>query len=259
MRTRNRFLSASLILGGGLTFAANFGEKPDTPQLPGVPWVVHDGTRPQPRKVATKGAVLVPPPSDARVLFDGTNLDAWAGAEWQVSDGILTAAEKDLTTKEQFGDLQMHIEWRIPVDREVDGQKGGNSGIFLMGLYEVQVLACYENKTYPDGQAGGMYGQFPPLVNASVPKGDWNSYDLVFRAPRYEGGNCVEPAKLTLFHNGVLLHNAKEFHGPTQHKKLASYPSRHPEKGPIRLQWHNDPTQYRNIWIREVGNYDNSK
>lgn len=253
---QRRILVSGLVLGGGLAFAVNFGEKPDTPQLPGVPWVVHDGTRPQPRKIETKGAVAVQAPADAKILFDGSDLDAWTGADWKVADGILTAADKDLQTQEEFRDVQMHIEWRVPAKLEVDGQTGGNSGVFLMGLYEVQVLACYDNKTYPDGQAGGMYGQFPPLVNASVPKGEWNSYDLVFKAPRYEGEKCVEPAKLTLFHNGVLLHNAKEFLGPTRHKELAGYPATHPEKGPIRLQWHNDPIQYRNIWIREVGEYD---
>ena len=245
-----------LLVVGGIATAAKFGEKPDNPQLPGVPWVVHDGTRPQPKKVETQGVVSVLPPADAKVLFDGTNLDAWTSPDWEVRDGIMIAANKNLQTKDTFRDFQMHIEWRIPADREVDGQKGGNSGIFLMDLYEVQILACYENKSYPDGQAGGMYGQYPPLVNASRPKGEWNSYDLVFKAPRYEGEKMVEPAKLTLFHNGVLLHNAKEYQGPTQHKKLASYPATHPERGPIRLQWHRDPVEYRNIWIREVGDYD---
>ncbi len=245
-----------LLVVGGIATAAKFGEKPDNPQLPGVPWVVHDGTRPQPKKVETQGVVSVLPPADAKVLFDGTNLDAWTSPDWEVRDGIMIAANKNLQTKDTFRDFQMHIEWRIPADREVDGQKGGNSGIFLMDLYEVQILACYENKSYPDGQAGGMYGQYPPLVNASRPKGEWNSYDLVFKAPRYEGEKMVEPAKLTLFHNGVLLHNAKEYQGPTQHKKLASYPATHPERGPIRLQWHRDPVEYRNVWIREVGDYD---
>lgn len=254
---RERYLMiGGLVVLGGFATAAKFGEKPDTPQLPGVPWVVHDGTRPQPKRVDNQGVVSIAPPADAKVLFDGTNLDAWTSPDWEVKDGIMTAANKNLWTKDQFRDFQMHIEWRIPADRIVDGQKGGNSGVFLMDLYEVQILPCYENKTYPDGQAGGMYGQFPPLVNASRPKGEWNSYDLVFKAPRYEDGKVVEPAKLTLFHNGVLLHNAKEYYGPTRHKKLTSYPTEHPERGPIRLQWHRDPVQYRNIWIREVGDYD---
>lgn len=256
MNLGKRFIIGSLVTTAGFAVAAKFGEKPDTPQLPGVPWVVHDGTRPQPKKVETKGAVSIQAPADAKILFDGTNLDAWTGSEWLVKEGIMIASPKDIRTKDEFRDFQMHIEWRIPKDRKVDGQTGGNSGIFIMGKYEVQVLACYENKTYPDGQAGGMYGQFPPLVNASQPKGEWNSYEIVFKAPRYEGEKVVEPAKLTLFHNGVLLHNAKEYYGPTSHKKLASYPKNHPEKGPIRLQWHGDPIEYRNIWIREVSGYD---
>lgn len=256
MKTRKRLMIGSFAIVGGFAAAAKFGVKPDTPQLPGVPWVVHDGTRPQPKKVETQGAVSVLPPADAKVLFDGTNIDAWTGSKWTVKDGVMIASPKNIKTKEEFRDFQMHIEWKVPKDRKVDGQGGGNSGVFLMGLYEVQVLACYDNKTYPDGQAGGMYGQFPPLVNASRPKGEWNSYDIIFKAPRYEGEKVVEPAKLTLLHNGVLLHNAKEYYGPTRHKTLTEYPKKHPEKGPISLQWHGDPIEYRNIWIREVGDYD---
>lgn len=253
----NYLMVGSLILGaGGVAFAVKFGEKPNTPKLPDVEWVVHDGTRPQPRKVETKGAVSISAPADAQVLLGTDGTSEWKNDSWEIVDGVMTVGKKSNVTKGQYRDFQLHLEWRIPADRKVDGQKGGNSGIFLMGRYEVQVLACYENKTYPDGQAGGMYGQFPPLVNASAPKGEWNSYDLVFKAPRYEGENVVEPAKLTLLHNGVLLHNAKEYLGPTQHKKLASYPAHHPERGPITLQDHNDPIQYRNIWIRELGDYD---
>lgn len=251
-----QLIVGGLLAAGGFAVAAKYGGKPNNPKLPGVPWVVHDGTRPQPRKVETTGAVSVKAPTDAKVLFDGSNLDAWTGSEWRIEDGIMIASPKNIRTKEQFRDFQMHIEWRIPKVRHVNGQQGGNSGVFLMGLYEVQILASHENKTYPDGQAGGMYGQFPPLVNASAPKGDWNSYDIVFKAPRYEGEKVVEPAKLTLLHNGVLLHNAKEYYGPTSHKKLAKYPAKHPEKGPIGLQWHGDPIEFRNIWIREVGEYD---
>ena len=195
-------------------------------------------------------------PGDAKILFDGTNLDAWTGAPWIVKDGSMIAHKKDITTKDSFRDVQLHAEWRVPAGRKLNGQGGGNSGIFFMGKYEVQVLQCLENKTYPDGQAGAMYGQYPPLVNASVAQGEWQSYDIVFIAPRYEGGKCVAPAKLTVFHNGVLLHNAKEYLGPSAHKRLASYPKNHPENGPIRLQFHGDPIEFRNIWIREVKDYD---
>lgn len=256
MKLNYLFVTGFLITAAGLAVAVNFGEKPNTPKLPDVEWVVHDGTRPQPRKVETKGAVSVAPPADAKILIGSEDSDAWTNDAWKIVDGVMTVAKGANQTKDSFRDFQLHVEWRIPAHRKVNGQSGGNSGIFLMGRYEVQVLACYDNKTYPDGQAGGMYGQFPPLVNASAPKGEWNSYDIVFKAPRYEGETVVEPAKLTLFHNGVLLHNAKEYYGPTQHKKLASYPKKHPERGPISLQDHNDPIQFRNMWIREVGEYD---
>lgn len=245
-----------LVVASGLAIAVKVGEKPNTPQLPGVEWVVHDGTRPQPKKVETAGAVSVAPPADAKVLIGPDGSDAWTNDSWKIVDGVMTVGKRPNKTKDSFRDIQMHFEWRIPADRKVDGQSGGNSGIFLMGKYEVQVLACYENQTYPDGQAGGMYGQFPPLVNSSAKKGEWNSYDIVFKAPRYEGEKVIEPAKLTLFHNGVLLHNAKEYYGPTQHKKLASYPAKHPETGPLSLQDHKDPIQYRNMWVREVRDYD---
>jgi len=241
-------------LCGGLP-AVEVGEKPDTPKLPGVPYVVHDGTRPQPPVVETDGAVSIAPPSDAVVLFDGSDLDAWEGT-WKIEDGVMVAQEGQWMTKQEFGPVQLHIEWRIPAGRQVKGQGGGNSGVFLMNLYEVQVLQSHGNQTYPDGQAGSMYGQYPPLVNASAPQGEWQSYDIVFHPPVYEEGDVVEPAKLTLLHNGVLLHNAKPYLGPTQHKKLASYPKNHPEKGPIRLQWHGDPIQFRNIWVRELADYD---
>lgn len=244
------------LLSAGAVLAVEVGEKPNHPKLPDVPWVVHDGTRPQPKKVATQGASEVKAPSDAVVLFDGTDISAWTGGEWRVEDGILIASPKTLKTKESFRDVQLHVEWRVPADREVNGQGGGNSGIFLMGKYEVQVMASHKNQTYPDGQAGAMYGQYPPLVNASSPKGEWNSYDIIFMAPRYEGEKVVKPAKLTLLHNGVMVHNAKEYLGPTTHKKLASYPKQHPEAAPIFLQWHNDPIEFRNIWVRKVGEYD---
>ncbi len=256
MNTGKRILIGGLFVGSGLAFAVKFGEKPNTPQLPGVPYVVHDGTRPQPRKVANKGAVTTPPPADAKILFDGTNTDAWTGGDWKIVDGAMVASGKSISTKEHFRDFQLHLEFRINKERYVNGQSGANSGVFLMGKYEIQVMSNFENKTYPDGQAGAMYGQFPPLVNASVPKGEWSSYDIIFTAPRYEGEKVTQPAKVTVLHNGIVVQNAQEFYGPTRHKKLTSYPAKHPEKGPISLQWHSDPMQYRNIWIREIGEYD---
>jgi hypothetical protein len=225
---------------------------PDGPKLPGVTYSVHDPARPQPPAVVTGGALSVKPPSDAVVLFDGTSLDAWTPG-FILKDGLMIAATKNVQTKQSFGAVQMHIEWKVPAGRPVNGQVGGNSGIFLMGLYEVQVLQSYQNPTYPDGQAGAMYGCLPPLVNATSPQGEWQSYDLTFEPPVYEGEKVIKPAKLTLFHNGVCLQNGESYLGPSQHKVLASYPPKHPLTGPISLQWHNDPIEFRNIWVRPLG------
>jgi Domain of Unknown Function (DUF1080) len=225
---------------------------PDGPKLPGVPYVVHDPARPQPPVVKTGGAISVKPPSDAIVLFDGKSLDAWTPG-WVIKDGSMVATGKDISSKQSFGAIQMHFEWRLPAGRKVDGQGGGNSGVFLMGLYEVQVLQSHNNPTYPDGQAGAMYGQLPPLVNATSPQGEWQSYDLAFEPPVYENGKVTKPAKLTLFHNGVILQNGESFIGPTEHRKLAAYPPTHPLTAPLRLQFHGDPMEYRNMWVRPLG------
>ena len=228
---------------------------PDAPLIPGSDYTVHDTTRPQPRKVETKGAVSVTAPSDASILFDGTNTDAWTG-DWAVKDGILIASKGKFETKQKFGDCQIHLEYRIPADRKVKGQGGGNSGVFLMGKYEVQVLESHTNKTYPDGQAGAMYGQYPPLVNPATAQGEWQSYDIIFKAPISKDGEVVTPAQVTVLFNGVVVQAAQDYLGPSTHKKNTSYPKNHPEKGPIALQWHGDPIEYRNIWIRDLGDYD---
>lgn len=225
---------------------------PDGPKLPGVPYAVHDPARPQPPAVQTGGAVSVKPPSDATVLFDGKSLDAWTPG-WAIKDGLMVAGGKDIQSKQAFGAIQMHIEWRLPAGRKVDGQGGGNSGVFLMGLYEVQILQSHNNPTYPDGQAGAMYGQLPPLVNATAPQGEWQSYDLTFEPPVYEGEKVTKPAKLTLSHNGVFVQNGESYLGTTQHRSLATYPAKHPEIAPLRLQFHGDPVEYRNIWVRPLG------
>lgn len=229
---------------------------PDGPKLPGVPYVVHDPARPQPRIVESGGgAVVVKPPSDAVVLFDGKSLDAFTPG-WEIKDGSMVAKDHDIQSKQSFGAVQMHFEWRLPAGRKVDGQGGGNSGVFMMGLYEVQVLQSHNNKTYPDGQAGSMYGQLPPLVNATAPQGEWNSYDITFVPPVYEGEKVVKPAKLTIFHNGVCVQNGESYLGPTEHRKLAAYPPKHPETAPLKLQYHGDPMEFRNMWIRPLGQRD---
>lgn len=249
------------LLPAAMLFADHHAEQqtkklyPDTPLIPGSIYTVHDTTRPQPRKVESAGAVSIQAPSDAKVLFDGTNTDSWKG-EWIVKDGILIASPGSLTTKEHFGDCQIHLEFRVPADREVMGQKGGNSGIFLMGKYEIQVGESHTNITYPDGQAGAVYGQTPPLVNPATPQGEWQSYDIIFKAPVSENGKVVKPAEITVLFNGVVVQASYKIQGPTKHKTTTSYPENHPEKGPIFLQWHSDPIEFRNIWVRELGNYD---
>ena len=244
----------------GRSTGEEVGEKPNTPRLPGVPWVVHDGTRPQPRKVNGAGPLCLPPPSDAKVLFGGKSLAAWTvdgkDATWKVKKGVMTTSKGNLVTRESFGPVQLHIEWRAPAGREAHGQAGCNSGVLLMGLYEIQVLESHKNVTYPDGQAAALSGQTPPLVNASLPQGKWQSYDIVFTPPVYEGDQVMEPARATVIHNGVVVHNAKDFLGPTMHNQLAKYPPQHPATGPIILQWHNDPVEFRNIWVRPLGKYD---
>ncbi|MGC4016935.1 MAG: DUF1080 domain-containing protein [Luteolibacter sp.] len=258
MKSTGWILTGTLAAACGVAAGEGFGEKPNTPQLPGVPYVVHDGTRPQPPIVAPAGVVNSKPPGDAKILFDGTSTDAWTNggkpAEWKIQDGALIAGKPgDLQTKESFGPIQLHLEWRQPADRPVNGQGGGNSGVFLMGLFEIQVLQSNNNKTYPDGQATALYGQLPPLANACPPQGEWQSYDIAFEPPVSENGKVVKPAKVTVMHDGVFTQNGELFLGPTQYRKLGSYTENTPSTGPIKLQFHGDPVEYRNIWVRPLG------
>lgn len=222
------------------------------------PWsgyFVHDTERPLPTKVAVTSCTTTPAPADADIIFDGKDSSAFT-KEWTVKDGILIATRTGTNpTKKSYGSCQLHLEWRVPADRAVDGQKGGNSGVFLMGKYEIQIMESHTNTTYADGQAAAMYGQYPPLVNASLPQGEWQSYDITFIAPVYKDGKVLKPATITLLHNGVMVHNAQPYQGPTGPKRIAKYPAKHPEKAPLKLQWHSDPIEYRNIWIRETGDY----
>ncbi|MCC6730883.1 MAG: DUF1080 domain-containing protein [Chthonomonadales bacterium] len=238
----------------------------DTPYLPGGEYRVHDGTRPQPR-VVTPGTASTPeqpgqPPSDAFVLFDGTDLSGWTSlkggeARWTVEGGYMQIAPgtSDIQTKERFGDCQLHIEWAAPTVAKGESQGRGNSGVFLMGLYEVQVLDCHDNPTYPDGTTGAIYGQFPPLVNACRKPGEWQTYDILWVAPRFEGERLVSPARITVLLNGVVLHHDTALQGPTQHRQLAAYQP-HPPAGPLQLQDHGDLVRFRNIWYRPLTAYD---
>ena len=191
-------------------------------------------------------------PSDAIVLFDGTNMDAFHNGEaWKVENGYAQVAGKSVRTKESFGDCQLHLEFATPEVVKGKGQGRGNSGVYLMGKYEIQVLDSYENKTYFDGQCGSIYKQQPPTVNACRGPGKWQTYDILFTAPRFnEDGSLKSPAYVTVLHNGVMIHNHFELAGGTFWDQPAHY-TRHAEKLPISFQNHGNPVRYRNIWIRE--------
>jgi hypothetical protein len=233
----------------------------DTPMLPSGKWHVHDPARPVP-PVVTPGATFsdgAPAPSDAVVLFDGTDLSHWkcekGDVKWKVKDGYMEVAPHTggIETKETFGNFQLHIEFAEPEQVQGNSQERGNSGVFLQGIYEVQVLDCYNNPTYPDGQCGGMYGQTPPLVNACRKPGEWQTYDIFFTAAKIDDDHkLVSPASVTVIHNGLLLHHRQAFLGPTGHKILANYKKETPPRGPIALQDHGNPVRFRNIWIRNI-------
>jgi hypothetical protein len=241
----------------------------DTPILPGLPWHVHDPARPHP-PVVTPAATPGGPPSDAIVLFDGKDLSHWqshassithsgnAGpAEWTVRDGYVEVVPRkgDLATREKFGDIQLHLEWASPNPPSGNSQGRGNSGVLLMGLYEVQVLDPWSNPTYADGQAAAIYGQWPPLANPGRKPGEWNAYDIVFEAPVLEGGKLVKPAVITVFFNGVLVQNRKEPMGPMVYRQVAHYVAQ-PAEDSLVLQNHNNPVRFRNIWVRRLSGYD---
>jgi len=228
----------------------------DTPRLPDSEYRVHDPERPQPPRVVPGGPVTTEPPSDATVLFDGTDLEQWESQdggepEWTVEDGYVEVAPQsgDIQTEQGFGDCQLHLEWATPAEVEGDGQGRGNSGVFLMDRYEIQVLDSHNNPTYADGHAAAIYGQRPPLVNASREPGEWQSYDVVWRAPRFDGDELERPAEVTVLHNGVAVQNATELIGPTAHKGILEYEP-HPPEAPIRLQDHGDRVRFRNVWCR---------
>jgi hypothetical protein len=207
------------------------------------------------------------PPSDAIVLFDGTSLDAWEpvrpdGTRWKIEDGSMvivpSARPSDQQTKRSFGDVQLHLEWRTPAEVKGSGQDRGNSGVFFMGLYELQVLDSDGNETYVNGQAGAVYKEHAPLVNASRAAGEWQTFDVVFVAPRFSAeGSVVRPARLTVFHNGVLVQHDVELtgptpNGPTFHQSTLPPYAAHPAKLPLLLQDHRSPVAFRNIWLREL-------
>jgi hypothetical protein len=226
--------------------------KPNDPARP-LPPVIEPGT-------ATTQDAPGRPPYDAAVLFDGKDLSRWASegeqpAKWKVVDGYMEVVPHSglIHTRQAFGDCQLHVEFAEPAPPVGEDQERGNSGVFLMGLYEIQVLDSYHSKTYADGQASAVYGQFPPQVNASRAPGQWQTYDIVFHGPRFDGdGKVLRPARVTVLHNGVLVQDNVELSGPTGHHQRPPYKAT-PDKLPLSLQDHNNPVRFRNIWIRELG------
>jgi len=219
--------------------------------------------RPRPPLVEPAALSLpVPTPSDAIVLFDGTDLSHWRAREggpalWKLENGYMETGvgAGSILSRQRFGDVQLHLEWAAPASPSGDGQDRGNSGVIFMDQYEVQVLDSYQNHTYADGQAAAVYGQHPPLFNASLPPGQWQSYDIAFRRPRFDhNGVVVKPARITVIHNGVLVQEAVELVGPTSWLQAEPYRN-HPDRLPLQLQDHRSPVRFRNIWVRELPEY----
>lgn len=227
----------------------------ETDPIPGQKWHVHDKERPEPGIITPgrDGAA----PSDAIVLFDGKDLSRWNkgngdDAHWKIGDGWMQVAPGgSIRTRDAFGSCQLHLEWSAPTEVKSKSQGRGNSGVLLMGRYEVQVLDSFNNRSYSDGQAGAIYGQYPPLVNAMRPPGEWQTYDILFDAPEFDGDKLVKPAYVTVLHNGVVLHHHREVLGGVAHKYAPKY-SPHKPKLPITLQDHGNPVRFRNIWIRPL-------
>lgn len=238
-----------------------YGDAPDDHH----PWAIHDGNRPQPT-IITPGTFSSQeepgkPPSDAVILFDGTDLSKWeadvdnegVATKWVIKNGAMECVPGSgyIRTRDKFGDFQLHVEWASPTHVQGDSQGRGNSGVFLMGLVEIQVLDNFNNPTYSDGMAGAVYGQMPPLVNALRSPGQWEVYDIVFRRPLYRDGELIRPGHVTVFENGVLVQDHTPIEGPTGH--MARTKAEHfPDAGPLKLQDHGNPVRYRNIWYRPL-------
>jgi hypothetical protein len=223
-----------------------FGYK-DTPVQPWSGYHVHDPDRPAPKRVEVEEGR---PPSDAIVLFDGRDLSRWLPSDWKLGDGWMEAVTTSLTTREEFGDCQLHLEWQAPDPPLGDLMNRGNNGVGFFGGVEIQIFDFYDVKIYPDGQAAAVYAQTPPLVNACRRPGEWQTYDIVMLAPVIQAGGSLKPARVTMFHNGVLVHHNQEIYGASVHaglpKPLAA------GAGPISLLAHHNPVRFRNIWVRRL-------
>jgi hypothetical protein len=240
---RSRQLLAVLATAGVLLSVVAVVVAMNREYLPGIAW-------PEP-PIVTPGE-NGSPPSDAIVLFDGKDLSAWEPSDtWKVAGGVVTAGRGDIRTRQNFGDIQLHVEWSAPIPTHGNDQDRGNSGIFLQDRYELQVLDSYDNKTYFEGQAGAIYKQTPPLANAMQPPGEWNVYDIVWTAPRFnDDGTLKSPAYVTAIQNGIVILNHFQLLGLTPWTDAPKYEAHGP--GPIRLQDHGHPVRFRNIWVREL-------
>jgi len=256
MHTRLRILTATAAAFVTLVACGTA----DAQSTASTEWRQHDMSRPRPAVVAPPSTPLpVPVPADAVVLFDGKDLSQWQSANggaapWSAANGYFEVkpGTGPIRTRGEFGDVQLHVEWASPAPPNGSGQNRGNSGIFLMGRYEVQVLDSYQADTYADGQAGAIYGQYPPLFNASRAPGEWQAYDIYFRRPRFApDGRVLQPARVTVVHNGILVQDSEEIRGGTSWLKTLPY-TKHADKGPLELQDHGSPVRFRNIWLREI-------
>ena len=266
MKNHKALLCLALTLAGTAAYVASALEGyTDTPMQPNGKWHVHDPNRPIP-KVITPGATFshtAAAPSDAIVLFDGKDFSKWESekggeVKWKLADGYMeTTKTGRIHTKDKFGDFQLHLEWATPSKVEGKGQGRGNNGVNIFGKYEIQVLDSYDNPTYADGQASAIYGQTPPLVNASKPPGEWQTYDIIWEAPKWdENKKLIKKAYVTVLHNGVVVHHRRELWGDTRYRGVGNYDNVQPT-GFLELYEHGNAVRFRNIWIRPLGEYDN--
>ena len=253
------FLMTTLVFSCLFTAQDDLPGYRNTPLIPGQKWRVHDADRPRPEVVDPGKHVSLTRPAHAHVLLgEKGDLSAWnqggrdIGWDWLGEALQVKPGTGDIFTRDFFGDMQLHLEFRTPEKVVSRGQGRGNSGVYLMGVFEVQILDSYENLSYADGQCGALYGQCPPRVNASRGPGEWQSYDIFFTRPRYEADKVVEPARVTVLHNGVLIHNQQPFIGPTRHLNQTDYNGYTARKGPIKIQDHGNLMQFRNIWIVDL-------
>jgi hypothetical protein len=245
-------ISAAATLAARPATAADGLGYTDTPFLPNSKWRVHDRARPQPTMVEP-GREPGAPPADAIVLFDGKDLSHWTGGNPQgIEDGVINIKKTgQIATKQSFGDCQVHVEWATPAKDDGGPMNWGNSGVLFLGRYELQIIESRDSRIYADGIAGAIYGQTPPLVNVARKPGEWQTYDIVFTAPRFDGDKLLRPAYFTAFWNGVLVQYHKASLGPMKHRQVATY-DWHGTCAPLALQYHNSAVRFRNIWIRPL-------